>query len=429
MPSTRTTERLIWVAIFVAVMSIFFWKADKVYLRPPLFFEDGRELFAYYFEHREPSSILRSYAGYVSLAPNIVGYVGGWLPVRWIPRTYSFCALFANSLACVLFYAKRFRPIVPSDTARATICLFLALMPLGDVAVLTLAMYMLWPLLIVLFLALLVPFGDGGARRVGTFLALSLCICSHPLSVVAGPLMIFNCFRHDDRRERVMNLCLLAVLSGYIVWGTQPKAQIDIATGIKAAIVAMLDRVCLEGLVGAVRRTAWHGAGWPVRNCLLGFAALGGVASLVVALRSRFDRISLQTLLVLGYVMTGLTLASALSRGWNEFTLAPIVPKRYTFVQEFCWLLGLAVILARLGPRFVARRAWRRVAVVAVLLLSARLSFENKVLWSPDELGVLGQETRNFLREVERVQKDPQRWQPIDVALQRDVWTIKVRIR
>ncbi|HVC97567.1 MAG TPA: hypothetical protein VND64_28050, partial [Pirellulales bacterium] len=156
MPSTRTTERLIWVAIFVAVMSIFFWKADKVYLRPPLFFEDGRELFAYYFEHREPSSILRSYAGYVSLAPNIVGYVGGWLPVRWIPRTYSFCALFANSLACVLFYAKRFRPIVPSDTARATICLFLALMPLGDVAVLTLAMYMLWPLLIVLFLALLV---------------------------------------------------------------------------------------------------------------------------------------------------------------------------------------------------------------------------------------------------------------------------------
>ena len=241
--------------------------------------------------------------------------------------------------------------------------------------------------------------------------------------------MIFNYFRYDDRHERVMNLCLLAILGGYIFWCTHPKAQIDIATGLKATMVATLDRVCLEGLVGAVRRTAWYGAGWPLGNCLLGFAAIGGVACLVVAFRSRLDRASLQTLMVLGYLMFGLTLASAFSRGWDEYTLAPIVPKRYTFVQEFCWLLGLAVIVARLGPQFVERRAWRRLAVAAVLVCSTRLSFENKVLWKPDELGVLGQETRSYLREVERAQKDSKRRNPIELALQRDAWTINVRIR
>ncbi len=50
-------NRLLQACVFAAIALILFAKAPHLYLRPALLFEDGRDLFSFYFEHREPESI------------------------------------------------------------------------------------------------------------------------------------------------------------------------------------------------------------------------------------------------------------------------------------------------------------------------------------------------------------------------------------
>jgi hypothetical protein len=424
-------NRLLKAGVFAGVALVLFAKAPHLYLRPSLIYEDGRDLFSFYFEHREPESILRSYNGYVSLVPNIVGYCAAWMPLRWLPRTYSFCALFCNSLAFGLFCTNRFRAIVPSDRARAAICLFLAVMPLGDFAVLTAAMYLLWPLLLILLLTLLVPFGGGPAQRIGVFVGLALCICSHPLSIVAMPLLVFNCLRYPDGRERAMNLSLLVVLVIYLAFGTSPHAPADWLANLRSTAVFALERVYLESVVGALRRLAWHGSDhWPWLNSCLGLLCLVGFSSVLLAARPHVDRRLVEPLLLLNYLVWALTLGSVLGRGLTESMLSEhYFPKRYTYVQEFCWLLALSITAARLSPALITKLAIRRLAVVAAFLFAIILCVENRVLWDYDRLGLAGKQMREFMRQVEAARQAPESARPIELALERDIWSVRIRVR
>ncbi|HET6879690.1 MAG TPA: hypothetical protein VFI31_06035 [Pirellulales bacterium] len=424
-------NRLLQAGVFAGVALILFAKAPHLYLRPPLVYEDGRDLFSFYFEHREPEAILRAYNGYVSLVPNLVGYCAGWMPLRLLPRTYSFCALFCNALAFSLFCTRRFRPIVPSDKARSVICLFLAIMPLGDFAVLSAAMYLLWPLLLTLLLMLLVPFGGNVASRTGLVVGLALCACSHPLSVVALPLVVLNVWRHPDWSERAMNLALLAVIGVYLTLGTSPHAPADWLTSLRSTGVFVLERVYLESLIGALRRLAWHGRDhWPWLNACLGAACVSTFGGIVFLARSRIDRTSLTTLLILNYLVWALTLGSVLGRGLTESMLTEhYFPKRYTYLQEFCWLLALGVTAARLVPEFVTRPAVRRLAVAAAFVFATVLCTENRVLWGYDRQGLAGNQVREFMRQVDAVRNAPKNVRPIELALERDIWSVRVRVR
>ena len=429
-------NRLLQVSLFAGVALILFIKAPHLYLRPPLLWEDGRDLFSFYFEHREPESILRSYNGYVSLVPNLVGYCAAWIPLHWLPRTYSFCALFFNSLAFGLFCTNRFRAIVPSDTARAATCLFLAIMPLGDYAVLTATMYSLWALLLILLLMLLVPFGGHGAGRVGMVVGLSLCVCSHPLSIMAMPVLAFNCWRHSDWRERAMNIALLGVTAVYLTFGTSPHAPADWLGSLRSTGVVALQRVYLESVVGAVRRLAWYGAGsWPAPgvcswNTCLGATCLVLYGGMLFAARSRVDRKLLVPILIRNYLIWALTVGSVLGRGLTESMLSECFPKRYTFIQESCWLLALSITAGRLAPQWIVTPAVRRVAMAAVFVFATTLCVENRMLWVHDERGLAGSQVREFMRQVEWVRRNvPACARPIELALERDIWSVRIRVR
>ncbi|HVX12355.1 MAG TPA: hypothetical protein VHC22_14325 [Pirellulales bacterium] len=425
-------NRLLQVSVFAGVTLILFAKAPHLYLRPPLAYEDGRDLFSFYFEHREPESILRSYNGYVSLVPNLAGYCAAWMPLRFLPRTYSFCALFFNSLALGLFCTNRFRPIVPSDAARAAVCLFLAIMPLGDYAVLTTAMYSLWPLLLTLLLMLLVPFGGNGALRVGIVVGLSLCVCSHPLSIVAMPVLVFNCWRHSAWRERSMNIALLGVTAVYLAFGTSPRASPDWPASLRSTGAIALERVYLESVVGALRRLAWHGGGHPPwLNICLGATCLALYCAILLVVRSRVDRQLLAPILILNYLIWALTVGSVLGRGLTDSTLLEhYFPTRYTFIQEFCWLLALSMTAVRLAPQCIVTPTVRRLATAAIFAFATTLSVENRVLWEYDVGGMAGNEVREFMRQVEWVQRNvPASARPIELALERDIWSVRIGVR
>jgi hypothetical protein len=432
--STRRSfymNRLLQACVFAGVALVLFAKAPNLYLRPPLFYEDGRDLFSFYFEHRGPESILRSYAGYVSLVPNLIGYCAAWMPLWWLPPTYSFCALFFNSLAFGLFCTNRFRAIVPTDRARAATCLFLAIMPLGDFAVLTFAVYVLWPLLLALLLMLLVPFGGSATFRLGTVLALALCVCSHPLCVVALPLFALNCWRYPDWRERAMNVVLLGVTAAYLTFGTSPQAPADWVAGLRSTGIIALERVYLEGLVGAMRRLAWHGREhWPWLNSCLGALCTTLFCSVLFVARSRIDRKLLEAVITLNYLVWALTFGTVLGRSVTESTLLDgYLPKRYTFVQEFCWLLALSVTSAKLFSGWVTKPTLRRLALATVFVFASVLCVENRALWNWDSSGPAGQQVRHFMRQVEAARNLPENARPVELALERGAWSVRIRVR
>ena len=105
------------------------------------------------------------------------------------------------------------------------------------------------------------------------------------------------------------------------------------------------------------------------------------------------------------------------------------LPKRYTFVQEFCWLLALSVISAKLFLGLVAKPPLRRLALAAVFVFASVLCVENRALWNSDRLGVAGEQVRQFLRQVEAARNAPVDARPVEVALQRGDWSVRVRVR
>ena len=74
------------LGVLAAVAAVHFFREPASYLLPPLSYEDGRDFFAFFYNHREPAAILRFYAGYVSLIPNLVGYLVLALPTLWVTR-------------------------------------------------------------------------------------------------------------------------------------------------------------------------------------------------------------------------------------------------------------------------------------------------------------------------------------------------------
>lgn len=92
----------VFVVLVITAAAITFLRDPYNYRLPRLPHEDGRDIFGFYYNHREPASILRFYSGYIALGPNLVGYLAILLPITWVP--------FALALFPLLVSSQRQRP-------------------------------------------------------------------------------------------------------------------------------------------------------------------------------------------------------------------------------------------------------------------------------------------------------------------------------
>src|SRR5215510_4480799 len=73
-----STENRCWTLALAALLvhlTLNFARGPGALLEPSLAFEDGRDIFAFYYNQRDPASVLRFYVGYISLVPNLIGYL------------------------------------------------------------------------------------------------------------------------------------------------------------------------------------------------------------------------------------------------------------------------------------------------------------------------------------------------------------------
>lgn len=364
------------LGVLVAVAAVHFFRDPANYLLPPLSYEDGRDFFAFYYNHRDPGAILRFYAGYVSLIPNLVGHAAIWLPVRWVPRALAWAPGFLVTLACALPFWT-FRPWMPSAVWRFGTCLTLALLPIANRLFLSSTAYSIWPLLLILVWASLArpPATVRGALL--RLVPMTALICSHPLSIALVPVYGLQAWRAwrgtsrdsppetASRREPsgvaiLYPIALTTVAVLYFVFGVEPdgvESPVAVGRTVVLTAVFILERVVFATLFGDAAvdtlRDA-NAAGWIYGGATL---VLAGVATLVLRHRRRMGSGRLVFLASLGWLILAFTGLYVLSRSPELRILEAGAAFRYFWVQRLLFAAGLAVLAGSLRLRWPARRS------------------------------------------------------------------------
>lgn len=387
------------LGVLVAVAAVHFFRDPANYLLPPLSYEDGRDFFAFYYNHRDPGAILRFYAGYVSLVPNLVGHVAIWLPVRWVPRTLAWAPGLLVTLACALPFWT-FRPWMPSAVWRFGTCLTLALLPIANRLFLSSTAYSIWPLLLILVWASLArpPATVRGALL--RLVPMTALIWSHPLSIALVPVYGLQAWRawrfgalQDSPPETpsgrppsrvavLYPIALATVVVLYFVFAVEPggvESPSPAAVGRTVVFTAVfvLERVVFATLFGdaAVDTLREAGAaGW-----IYGVATLvvAGVATFAHRHRRRLGSGRLVFLASLGWLILAFTGLYVLSRSPELRILEAGAAFRYFWVQRLLFAAGLAVLAGSLRPRSPTRLSSPLLLWTLLLALSV-LNFLNQ---------------------------------------------------
>lgn len=166
-----------------------------------LWAEDGEIFLQDALVDASPWGWLRSYAGYLHLAPRILASLAASLPLEWAPLVLSGgAALAAAAVALVSFQAAEEH--IPSRVHRALLALALLVLPAAGLESANAAANIHWYLLAGLaWVALWRPSGPAGAWVGGAFLFVTAA--SDPFAVLAVPVLGWRLLRGAGRVERV----------------------------------------------------------------------------------------------------------------------------------------------------------------------------------------------------------------------------------
>lgn len=340
-----------WVrllGLFGLVALFWAWPGRWAFVLPTMACEDGQMMFAYYLSQPAPWGVLRFYYGYISLLPNLVGYLSAQLPPTWSPYLLVYFALLVKALAHTLFAWRRFRVVLPNDNWRWWIALGLALLPVGDVLLFTNTTYSIWNLLWILLLLTYAPLGANRLGQMAQFGLLALCIWSHPLAIVVAPLLLYNLLTRPT--ERWFNGGLLLVLVLYLAlgveWGYAERPR-SLLTSVLVTPLYLLGRVVFEALWGYHLRLLLYTTG---RSWLIYLPALLVVAGLVGWYLRRWRQLAWPSQLQIGlavYAIGALTWLSIYTRAADRTTYMGEWNHRYFYVPQLLFWLGLMVAVVR----------------------------------------------------------------------------------
>lgn len=375
-------------ALFASSLAVLALRDLSWFLPGHLPHEDGDVLFHHFYQRADAWDLLHAYAGYVSMAPNVLAALLVELPTAWVPPAFALTATAIHCACISAWFLPRFRSLVPSDGVRAATCLTIAALPLGNGVLLHALMFTPWSMLIAATWFALVPRqGQGRAAFALETLFLLLTIASTPIAIVLAPLWAWNVWRAETAAARWQAVLFLVAAALYplSIDVTGSGEDLEFQGGVHAAyalrewIPTMGGRVFFEPFFGNGLRMhlIWWGAPW-----LVGFVGWG--LAIVAAVwfrpwRAR-TRDAAGSWLAIAYVLAAFTFASLATR----FGAAPIDPSdwfhhRYFHVQQ-CTVLAVG-----LGFAFSAlRRRWPApvVAVGVALIVVVTSGLDRREFWS-----------------------------------------------
>jgi hypothetical protein len=400
---------------------------------PTLRVEDGAHVFGYFYSERDWSTLFRFKAGYIPFGPNLMGFLSVRLPVEWSPYALTILPFIQSLAAFALFFSRDFRACVRSDAVRFTVCLALAIAPIGQFHLLCHTDFSIWSALLIVCWLSLLPAGDRLWKSGAVLVVGQLFVWSNPLSFVAAPVHAARLVIDKGVKARSVQALWLGAHALHLAFGIEPGHAS--ALGSEALKLSFWQELAT--------RTWWHIASracfrvffgpnanvWAEQNAaplIHAFAAAFALSVLLVAWRgprhgTRF------VYLALGYLVIALTAAIVVTK--SDRAIAGGY-QRYHYVQALL-LLTLGVLLAAHAashlPARVERWLWPAFPflILAPLAWTAVGNMKDYQEPSPENAERIRECTRR-LAELEREHQG----RPCGFKLQcrkvRD-WTISIR--
>lgn len=256
MLSLGRSNFLISAVLFLGIFTILALRSWDAFSLPVLAFEDGRDMFAFYFNNGSPAGILRFYNGYVSILPNAIGWTAMRLPLSVSVHIFTLASLVNATLGFYLLSLKGHAWLVPEASTRRIIALALTILPLGSGYMISNLTYSQWSLLFLLIVLLTRwPLPSSFSALSVYSIAVAICAVSHPLSIMLLPLCVLQFIFNKRRNQRLFIVLLAIILVVYQALGVEHGGSKvlslhSILWGTKIFAI----RVCCEALFG-VRAT------------------------------------------------------------------------------------------------------------------------------------------------------------------------------
>lgn len=394
--------------LFGAIALILFARSYTAFVYPILFCEDGTIMYGYYVGNPDPARLLSPYAGYVSLVPNAICYAASNLSPAYAPYLFAAAALLVAAAAMTLFSLRRFRGVLQHDTARMAVCLLLAAWPIGNYALVSLATYSLWYLLLALLLLAAAPLPRSRAAVAAQFAFMALAAWSHPLSVVVVPLCAYLLLVRKTLADRLVNAGLIVAVVLYVAFGVTRRGESDFSPqAVSTTCVYLAHRVLFEAFFGNRMRLILRarGYGWLIVAAAAG--ALLAINLLLWLARSRLTRTHWRQLAGVSAFVVALTFLGVVARNMTPTSHLVSWNHRYFYLQQYAVLLVAAVGVAHLlqVPRWAdLGRRWAAPAGVALLAYAVGTNLHNRqfYLTSPEESRRITAFTKQVAEQLRR---------------------------
>ena len=316
-----------------------------IFVHPVAGWEDATQGINVYADPAAP--LLHAYAGYVSVLPNLVGWVSlHWLRLEWVPFALAWFALSVSACLPGALYGF-FRNAAGLPIRPALIgALLVSTVPIGDAALCSNTEFSIWAMLAALLLTLFNPLSDRPWPAAASLIWRALAVCSTPLSLLAAPVWAWLAYRSRGGWRAWAYVALLAVLACYFVAGVAHDGPVLASTWAAASVRLAIEKP-LDGLVlrGMLRLN-------PPDLPMAALIGLGSVAGWLVTGVQAGKRRRWAVLFLLAMAL-GVGLLCAFGRGAEKGAAFLLASPRYQYVPKLFWLAALAM---------AAEALWRRSA-------------------------------------------------------------------
>src|SRR5690606_20828477 len=208
----------------LAVGLVFVLRCAAGYGDPVMINEDWWVLFEDHLWGRDLGCLVRPYAGYVSFGPRLLGWAASFLPAGATCFALAWAAGCIGAVALGWLASPRFAILLPDPRARAFVAVTLAMLPVGNAALLCAAMFSHWHMLFALCLMTVARPPETRRGRACELVVGGICAWSHPLALLLAPAFAWRAWTAEATADRRHYAALTLLVLAYAAFGMDGSA-------------------------------------------------------------------------------------------------------------------------------------------------------------------------------------------------------------